>query len=75
MFNERHLQAEAIMLEGDPATLIVEYAGDWAADLVVVGSGGRSRLEHMLLGSVSATVVAKAPCPVLVVKHRRHGKQ
>ncbi len=56
------------VLEGRPATLIVDAAGDLRAELVVVGSRGRGPLRSMVLGSVSAEVVDHAPCPVLVVR-------
>jgi nucleotide-binding universal stress UspA family protein len=53
---------------GRPATLIVELASELRAELVIVGSRGRGPLASMLLGSVSAEVVDRAPCPVLVVR-------
>lgn len=62
------LAVERAVLYGRPATLIVERAADFRAELVVVGSRGRGPLTSMLLGSVSAEVVDHAPCPVLVVR-------
>jgi nucleotide-binding universal stress UspA family protein len=56
------------LLHGRPATMIVEEAGTFRADLVVVGSRGLGPLTSMLLGSVSAEVIDHAPCPVLVVR-------
>ncbi len=56
-------------MRGRPATLIVERANEFRAELVVIGSRGRGPLTSMLLGSVSAEVVDHAPCPVLVVRH------
>jgi nucleotide-binding universal stress UspA family protein len=46
---------------------IVDYAGDHDADLVVVGTRGRTGLSRMLLGSVAERVVRTADRPVLVV--------
>jgi nucleotide-binding universal stress UspA family protein len=46
---------------------IVAQVETLGADLLVVGSHGRSGFERMLLGSVTERVVRKAPCPVLVV--------
>ncbi|HWD00651.1 MAG TPA: universal stress protein [Candidatus Sulfopaludibacter sp.] len=67
----RHLgyPVEAVAMEGAPEAVIVEYAAQWAADLIVLGSRDRSRVERFLLGSVSQSVVAHAPCSLLVVKH------
>lgn len=63
------LAVERAVLHGRPATLIVERAAEFRAELVVIGSRGRGPLTSMLLGSVSAEVVDHAPCPVLVVRH------
>ena len=63
------LGVERAVLHGRPATLIVERAAEFRAELVVIGSRGRGPLTSMLLGSVSAEVVDHAPCPVLVVRH------
>ncbi|MFI1935859.1 universal stress protein [Streptomyces purpureus] len=51
-----------------PATLLAEAARD--ADLLVVGSRGRSGVKRLLLGSVSAEVLHTAECPVAVVPGR-----
>ena len=53
---------------GDPVRLIVQTAGDWPADLVVIGSHGRDGMDRVLLGSVAEGVARHAPCPVLVVR-------
>jgi hypothetical protein len=62
------LAVERTVLHGRPATLIVETAADFHAELVVIGSRGRGPLTSMLLGSVSAEVIDHAPCPVLVAR-------
>ena len=57
-----------VLLDGDPATEIVQYARDASMDLVVMGTHGRTGLERMLLGSVAEQTLREAPCSVLVVK-------
>jgi nucleotide-binding universal stress UspA family protein len=47
---------------------LVNYADQEKADLIVIGTRGRSGISKMLLGSVASGVVTYAPCPVLVVK-------
>ena len=47
---------------------IVESASDLKADLIVMGSHGRSGLQRLMLGSVAAKVVAQAEIPVLVAR-------
>ena len=53
-----------------PAEAIVEYARDEEADLVVMGTHGRSGWRRGVLGSVAEAVVRHAPCPVLTVRPR-----
>jgi len=55
-----------------PAQEIVEYAGEIHADLIVVGTHGRSGMSRLLMGSVAEHVVRTAPCPVLVVRPSEH---
>jgi nucleotide-binding universal stress UspA family protein len=57
-----------LVWEGEPGASIVEAAVAESADLVVVGTRGRGRVERMVLGSVSDHVVRHAPCPVLIVR-------
>jgi nucleotide-binding universal stress UspA family protein len=47
---------------------LVNYADQERADLIVIGTKGRSGISKMLLGSVASGVVTYAPCPVLVVR-------
>ncbi|QWL63948.1 universal stress protein [Aeromonas jandaei] len=53
---------------GRAADEIVIQANDDEADLIVMGSHGRSGISHLLVGSVAESVVRHAPCPVLVVR-------
>ena len=53
---------------GPPADGVLRYAGDHRVDLIVMGTRGRGAVEQLLLGSVAAEVVRRAPCPVLTVR-------
>ncbi len=55
-----------LVAEGDPAEALVAAAKD--ADLLVLGTRGRTRFAGFLLGSVSSRCAAAAACPVLLVK-------
>jgi nucleotide-binding universal stress UspA family protein len=55
---------------GNPKEKIVEEAGKWEADLIVVGSHGRGFWGRVLLGSISDAVLHHAVCSVLVVRQR-----
>jgi len=50
------------------ANVITAEAKDWPADLVVIGTHGRSGFSHLLFGSVAEGVVRGAPVPVLLVR-------
>lgn len=52
---------------GEPAATIVDQAVALRADLLVMGTHGRSGFDRLLLGSVTEKVLRKAPCPVLTV--------
>jgi nucleotide-binding universal stress UspA family protein len=60
------IEFEQTLIEGDAAEALV--AESESAELVVVGSHGRSGLRAALLGSVSRHVTSHAACPVVVVK-------
>ena len=71
----QRLRARWKVLLGVPAEVIVRQAQAEQADLLVVGTHGRTGLRHVLLGSVAETVILKAPCPVLAVKAKREGEE
>lgn len=62
------LEVETHMEVGTPADTIAQFAKGREADLVVIGSHGRTGMERIFLGSVAEGVVRRAPCPVLTVK-------
>ena len=62
------VRAEGLLEEGRPDEAIVKAAEFAGADLIVVGSPGRTGLTKILLGSVAERVIGHAACPVLVVK-------
>jgi nucleotide-binding universal stress UspA family protein len=73
--NNQKRRAEKIRIKTDvidsPMSVVaalVNYAEQEKADLVVIGTRGRSGIGKMLLGSVASGVVTYAPCPVLVVR-------
>ncbi len=56
------------IVRGYAAEEIIKMAEKEKVTMIVVGNVGRTGLDHMLMGSVSESVVRKAPCPVLVVR-------
>lgn len=55
---------------GVPQEQIVDYAETNPVDMVIVGTAGRSGLDHLLSGSVAEEIVRNAPVPVLTVRDR-----
>jgi nucleotide-binding universal stress UspA family protein len=54
--------------EGKPADQILAAAGEWDADVIVIGTHGRSGVSRLVLGSTAESVVRRASCAILVVK-------
>lgn len=65
---ENGLKAKGFVYSGIPYDAVLEIAKDEKADLIVVGSHGRTGLSRLLMGSVTERVIGLAECAVLVVK-------
>jgi len=64
------VRATTLVVPGLAAQQIIRAARSKKADLIVIGTHGRTGLARLFLGSVAARVVAGAPCPVLTVRGR-----
>ena len=64
---DRGVEVVTAIEEGKPAKAIVSYADEKDADMVVMGTHGRTGLDHYLIGSVTEKVVRLADVPVLTV--------
>jgi nucleotide-binding universal stress UspA family protein len=53
---------------GIPFQEIIKKAGELSADLIVVGTHGRTGLEHVIVGSTAERLVRRSPVPVLTVR-------
>ena len=62
------LELEMVILHGSPSLEVIRYAKDNKVDMIVIGTAGRSGVEHMMFGSTAEKVVRGAQCPVLSVK-------
>jgi nucleotide-binding universal stress UspA family protein len=70
---EDQVRAQGVVVSSEAAMgmhdqEICRHAKDWGADLIIMGTHGRTGLRHVLLGSVAERVVRRAPCPVLTVR-------
>lgn len=59
---------EKMVVRGVPFVEIIRTAKEKDVNLIVIGTHGRTGIDHMLFGSTAEKVVRKAPCPVLTVR-------
>ncbi len=64
---EHGLDVDAILAVGDPRKMILEIIKKKSPDIVVVARRGKTEMEKMLLGSVSAFLVRHSSCPMLIM--------
>jgi universal stress protein A len=61
------VKVSEMLREGSPADEILASAGDWDAQLIIIGAFSSRRLAHLMLGSTAEAVARKAKCPVVTV--------
>jgi nucleotide-binding universal stress UspA family protein len=61
-------KCELLVDFGDPAGQLLDVARKRKVDLIVTATHGRSRLSHLIMGSVADKIIRHAPCPVFVVR-------
>ena len=64
------VRAKSLLLKGTPHDQIVKAAKSRNADMIVIGTHGRTGLSKLFMGSVAGKVVSTAICPVLTVRGR-----
>ncbi len=63
-----HIRVRRYLGAGNPKKEILQLARDLDADLIIMGSHGRSGLQRLLLGSVAGSVVAASPCSTVIIR-------
>jgi len=71
---KKGLDADFRILKGEAPKVIVEQASSWGADLIIMGSHGRSGLHRIMMGSVAEEVFRLSDIPVLLVKEQAAAK-
>lgn len=69
-----HHELSTEILYGTVAEQITEFAREWSADLIVIGTRGHTDCRRFLHGSVAEAVLHQAPCSVEVIKMREKSK-
>ena len=65
---KRGVRVRSELLEGTPYRVVLDWAKEYGADMIVVGTHGHTGLTHALLGSVTERIVRMAHCPVLTIR-------
>ena len=68
IMSERSVEVEHLTLAGAPAEIICMVAKSKRADLIVMGTHGRTGLSRMMMGSVAQAVLASSPCTVITIR-------
>jgi len=64
------INVEPVLLEGDPADELIQYAEKEKMDVVIMGTHGKAGFDRLLLGSVAGNVVRHSKIPVMVVRDK-----
>jgi nucleotide-binding universal stress UspA family protein len=67
-FEEKGIKPEKVLLHGDPADEVCDYAEENNFDLIIVADKGHGKVERFLLGSISDKIVRHSKKTVMVVK-------
>lgn len=65
---------QVILVEGNAAQMIIQYAEKNSIDMIIMNTHGRTGIKHAVLGSIAEKVVRHAPCPVLTIRSTISGK-
>jgi nucleotide-binding universal stress UspA family protein len=71
---KKGLNADLRVLKGEAPKVIAEQASSWGADLIIMGSHGRTGLHRLMMGSVAEEVFRSSDIPVLLVKEQAAAK-
>ena len=65
---EKGLSIKTLLLQGNPASVILDYSKKEKFDLVIMGSRGMGKFKQLILGSVSSKIVHHSPCAILLIR-------
>ncbi len=68
MADKAAIEIEAVLLQGHPGSVIIDFAEENDIDLIVMGTLGRTGLDRLIIGSVAVDVVRHAKTRVMIVK-------
>lgn len=65
---QKGLTIKTLLLQGNPASVILDYSKQEKFDLLIMGSRGLGKFKELILGSVSSKIVHHSPCAVLLIR-------
>ncbi|MDW0272861.1 MAG: universal stress protein [Nitrososphaeraceae archaeon] len=66
--SQKGITIKTVLLQGNPAPVILDYSKKENFDLVIMGSRGMGKFKELILGSVSSKIVHHSPCAIMIIK-------
>ena len=65
---QKGLTIKTLLLQGNPASVILDYSKKEKFDLLIMGTRGLGKFKELILGSVSGKIVHHSPCAVMLIR-------
>jgi len=66
--HQKGITIKTVLLQGNPAPVILDYSKKENFDLVIMGSRGMGKFKELILGSVSSKIVHHSPCAIMIIR-------
>ena len=66
--HQKGITIKTVLLQGNPASVILDYSKKENFDLVIMGSRGMGKFKELILGSVSSKIVHHSPCAIMIIR-------
>lgn len=66
--HQKGITIKTVLLQGNPAPVILDYIKNENFDLVIMGSRGMGKFKELILGSVSNKIMHHSPCAVMIIR-------
>ena len=66
--HQKGITIKTVLLQGNPAPVILDYIKKENLDLVIMGSRGMGKFKELILGSVSSKIMHHSPCAVMIIR-------
>ena len=66
--HQKGITIKTVLLQGNPAPVILDYIKKENFDLVIMGSRGMGKFKELILGSVSSKIVHHSPCAIMIIR-------